>query len=1535
MLRGEASLKMQTPLRAIRAQFETDRDAALSAINEFLKSYPDDFEGRLLKAELCLKAKNEYAYIGETLDSLAPASDAERALLDGVRAQADERAWELINGARARLKAPRFGSSPAADPIADFENAVSLRPANLVLPLAAALALLRLNGGTTPFDDGVLPQLKGPEKPKKDDTLSWLNDDDDDDDDDPPPRPAPPRPSPFGAPPPFGGGNGNPSPAHAAAIDRFLRRVVAGTRAGDKLFEVAVVCLAKRAVASKQVTVDILGWIDSLGEPPMAWKTIRTALDRQTLTLLHDTAAGFLRCGDQASARRIIEASAAAGISDLVMGLLATELLAADDHAGREASFRALVAKFDLRTTPDRVVPVSLSASPLPVPLSAAIGVVSLAQNMSLRCRVCENLIRPNVEQCPFCETRQRTRQLLSDRADLDLSVAPHMLSTAYIGLCQAAQAQGKQDEARAALQQAASLLNKDRRERPLMAELLEMFGMESEATFSPMPPRFGPPGLKLSPPEAALPAEAAEPAPPPAPAVLLMHESAKGITPDLAARVARLNDEAGAYAALKNNQRAALVRRLLASGNIRLARETAAVLFAEAPASQTAQTAQAAIEAAIDARLNEVLALADTLLADDKPEAAIAATTEALGLREDARLRLARAEARIALGHDLPALGDLYSVGDRDRALRQRALKRAMGILEQRWDLDGTRALLAQIDDRAFAARVEARLERRRRGEPVIHTAPAEWQVNDDLLTGGQPSMLMVHAFFAVSLREVGIGGDEQFYRRLNNAQIEFIQVLGAQRDMLSRAVFSLRLISEPHPHVPARGRVQVALLARVSSVDSEAARRLALALWNDLNVMLPMSQENVFVYEPVVAEDELARLLHPFELAQTAEIARRESSVGGVYSVSTFMTGTPDLHNVHWTLMRQAAPAMISIHIMPTSLYAWERPSQEAPADWLNAAASEGPLEGVTPGGATLNNMRRQLAQQQQWQKLNVADQRLTYLQNGFILRIYVAGAEGSSQLLPEMAAATLLAPLQDNGFNGGFQVLRPAKADEVAAVQRNLATLDVERWDPVPDDTRLARLRYLVSEGEAASLFRLPVPHSGGVPGMPALEGKALVPPAGMPANGSRLGVSVARVRGVPVPITQGLDDRRRHSYVVGKTGMGKSTLLQTLILQDIEAGRGVFLLDPHGDLCDDVLARVPAHRANDVILFDPSDDQFPIGLNILRAETDDDRDRVVSDFIGLLIRMYDPHNYAIVGPIFQQTVRNAMLAAMCLPDGTLVDVYRMISDQDGSFVKKVLPHITDPIVKNYWDDVAKRMRDASSQWKAEFLPYVLSKFSRFIEDATLRRMIGQKRSGVPFDAVMDEGKILLVNLAKGKIGEQNALFIGSLILSGIMQAAFKRGALPPNRRRDFFMYIDEVQNFATPTLATMLSEGRKFGVVLTIANQYLHQLNAQILEAVFGNIGSILAFRLGIQDVGALGMEFHPAYAPQELSGLPQFTAAVKLLIDGVAARPFTMRTLPSMVPPNMAGAEAIRAASQARYGTPIAEVEAEIGKRFTP
>jgi hypothetical protein len=359
---------------------------------------------------------------------------------------------------------------------------------------------------------------------------------------------------------------------------------------------------------------------------------------------------------------------------------------------------------------------------------------------------------------------------------------------------------------------------------------------------------------------------------------------------------------------------------------------------------------------------------------------------------------------------------------------------------------------------------------------------------------------------------------------------------------------------------------------------------------------------------------------------------------------------------------------------------------------------------------------------------------------------------------------------------------------------------------------------------------------------------------------------------------------------------------------------------------------VLARIPDFRADDVILLDPSDAERPIGLNILDAETEADQHRIVNEFIGLLIRMYDPHNQAIVGPIFQQNVRNAMLAAMSLPDGTLIDVYRLLSDHQ--YIKRVLPHIKDPLVKNYWEEIAAKVESsASNSWKAELLPYLLSKFSRFVEDSTLRRMIGQPRTSIQWGKLMEQGKILLVNLAKGRIGQENSQFIGSLVLSSVLQAAFRRGEIPAARRREFYIYIDEVQNYATPMLATMLSEGRKFGVILTIANQFLHQLDHGIREAVFGNVGSIAAFRVGTQDAPALAPEFYPVFSPGDLINLPQFTACVKLLIDGVAARPFSMRTLPAMVAPDYARAEHIRELSRQRYGTDILSVQQDIMRKF--
>jgi hypothetical protein len=298
---------------------------------------------------------------------------------------------------------------------------------------------------------------------------------------------------------------------------------------------------------------------------------------------------------------------------------------------------------------------------------------------------------------------------------------------------------------------------------------------------------------------------------------------------------------------------------------------------------------------------------------------------------------------------------------------------------------------------------------------------------------------------------------------------------------------------------------------------------------------------------------------------------------------------------------------------------------------------------------------------------------------------------------------------------------------------------------------------------------------------------------------------------------------------------------------------------------------------------------------------------------------------------VGPIFQQFVRNAMLAAMYIEGGTLIDVYRLLSDSN--YARKVIPKITDPIVKNFWEDIASRTENASAQWRAELLPYLLSKFSRFVEDSILRRMLGQPRSSVPWRQVMDEGKIVLVNLAKGEIGSETSQFLGLLILGDLLQAAFQRSKLPPARRRDYYIYIDEVQNYSTPLLGTMISEGRKFGVSLVLANQFLHQLDHGIREAVFGNVGSLVSFRVGIQDAPALAPEFAPAFTAEDLIELGQFTASSKLLVNGVGARAFTMRTLlPSYVPNHVLGEE-IRQASRMRYGTDLAQIEREIKAQF--
>jgi hypothetical protein len=409
---------------------------------------------------------------------------------------------------------------------------------------------------------------------------------------------------------------------------------------------------------------------------------------------------------------------------------------------------------------------------------------------------------------------------------------------------------------------------------------------------------------------------------------------------------------------------------------------------------------------------------------------------------------------------------------------------------------------------------------------------------------------------------------------------------------------------------------------------------------------------------------------------------------------------------------------------------------------------------------------------------------------------------------------------------------------------------------------------------------------------------------------------------------VSIRATLDDRMRHTYVVGRTGTGKSTLLQNLALQDIEAGMGVGVIDPHGDLVEAILSRIPPHRLQDVVLFDPSDIDRPVGLNILDVDGTFEKNMVVAEFIGLMYSMFDPHRIGIVGPRFENAVRNAMLTAMEIPGSTLVEVVRILSDR--KYLNDCLAIITDPVVRSYWTDIVGNQTDFH---KSEVLDYITSKFGRFITDHLVRNIIGQSQNTLDFAGIMDNGGILLVNLAKGKIGPQNSHFLGLLLVPRLLIAALSRARVQMRDRRLFSLYVDEFHNFTTPAFNVMLSEARKYGLALTVANQFTSQLDDAIRESVFGNVGTLLAFQVGIKDAQFLVPEMYPVFGIDDLVNLPNFHLVAKMLINGNAARQFPVRTLPDARVPNPTLAETIRAYSRRRYGRESFIVNHEIQRRF--
>lgn len=460
------------------------------------------------------------------------------------------------------------------------------------------------------------------------------------------------------------------------------------------------------------------------------------------------------------------------------------------------------------------------------------------------------------------------------------------------------------------------------------------------------------------------------------------------------------------------------------------------------------------------------------------------------------------------------------------------------------------------------------------------------------------------------------------------------------------------------------------------------------------------------------------------------------------------------------------------------------------------------------------------------------------------------------------------------------------------------------------------------------ELATIFHFPNKNVR-TPRIKWLEARKLPPPSNIPVEGTYLGKSV--FRGVSTDVRIKRKDRQRHMYIIGQTGTGKSVQLMYLAAQDIQNGEGVCVIDPHGTDVAELMEKIPPERLDDVILFDVSDTERPLGINILEAKTEEQKNMIINGFIALLYKLYDPNNQGIIGPQLERAVRNVMFTAMADPNATMIDVLRMLIDDD--YHKKFLPLLDDPLVIRYWTD---EVANTSASRKAETMGYFVSKFDRFVTERTMRNIIGQPKSAIDFAKIMAEKKILLVDLAKGKIGEENSSFLGLILVPKILSAAMSRHTLIEQGIDfpDFYLYVDEFQNFATPDFATILSEARKYKLNLTVANQFVSQLTDEIKDAIFGNVGTKLAYRVGNDDAEYLSKQFEPV-TPNDLMKSSVGNYYTRLLIEGQPSNTFSV-TLPwddvNAQPKYPGMAEKIREISRLKYGVPVNEVEEYIKKR---
>lgn len=527
--------------------------------------------------------------------------------------------------------------------------------------------------------------------------------------------------------------------------------------------------------------------------------------------------------------------------------------------------------------------------------------------------------------------------------------------------------------------------------------------------------------------------------------------------------------------------------------------------------------------------------------------------------------------------------------------------------------------------------------------------------------------------------------------------------------------------------------------------------------------------------------------------------------------------------------------------------------------------------------------------------------------------LVRVVVSSntAARSQAMLKNVVAAF---SLFDSTTNNGFKF-------SVAKDIEELVTAYIFRFFPQ------TVTQNILNSVELATLFHLPDQNSIPTSQVQRQMAKQVDGPTQVMDEGFLLGYN--EFRGIKKQIRLSTNDRRRHTYMIGQTGTGKSKLLENMAFQDMMDGKGFAFIDPHGDSVDELLGMVPKERVEDVIYFSPADMENPIGLNLFEFENQDQRDFLIQETLAMLYRLYDPGHTGIIGPRYEHWFRNAALTIMSDPGGsTFIDVPQVFNDP--AFTDEKMKYVTDRTVLDFWN---KEMAQTSDTNKSEILGWFVSKFGAFLSNEMMRNVIGQTKSGFNLRDVMDNKKILLVNLAKGRTGELNSQLLGMIFVMKFQAAAMGRANIPEADRQDFALYVDEFQNFATDSFESILSEARKYRLNLVLANQFMTQLTDKIREAIIGNIGTVISGRIGITDAELLQKKFAPTFDAEDLTKLPNFQTITSVMINNVPSSAFSMSLLPPMGTSSPQLRDALKKLSAAKYGRPRAVVEKEIFTRL--